>query len=155
MAGSILLAVELQDWDRYSVHGLTARDMAARLAKGSGKLLHVLSVYEHEDLETEGLSQEMIVRHREDMQQRTTNLMERRLEEYIDPLQKAGIDVKGQLQIGNPRQIIVETARNVEADLLIMGSHNKRGIFDIALGGTARQVSSRAPCQVVLVSPKP
>ncbi|MDH3602195.1 MAG: universal stress protein [Candidatus Tectomicrobia bacterium] len=155
MAGSILLAVELQDWDRYSVHGLTARDMAARLAKGSGKLLHVLSVYEHEDLETEGLSQEMIVRHREDMQQRTTNLMERRLEEYIDPLQKAGIDVKGQLQIGNPRQIIVETERNVEADLLIMGSHNKRGIFDIALGGTARQVSSRAPCQVVLVSPKP
>jgi nucleotide-binding universal stress UspA family protein len=155
MAGSILLAVALQDWDRYSAHALTARDMAARLAKGSGKPLHVLSVYEHEDLETEGLSQEMIVRHREDMQQRTTTLMERRLEEYIGPLKKAGIDVQGQLRIGNPRQIIIETARNVEADLLIMGSHSKRGIFDVALGGTARQVSSRAPCQVVLVSPKP
>ena len=114
-----------------------------------------MSVYEHEDLQTEGISQEMLVRHREDMQRRTTTLMEQRLEEYIDPLKKAGIDVKGQLQIGNPRQIIIEMARNVGADLLIMGSHSKRGIFDIALGGTARQVSSRAPCQVVLVSPKP
>jgi nucleotide-binding universal stress UspA family protein len=154
MAGSILLAVALQDWERYSVHALTARDMAVRLAKGAGKLLHVLSVYDHEDVEIGTLPQEMIVRHREDMQRRTTSLMERRLEDYIDPLKKAGIELKAELQIGNPRQIIIETARSVGADLLIMGSHSKRGIFDTVLGGTARQVSSRAPCQVVLVSPK-
>ena len=54
MAGSILLAVALQDWDRYSLHALTARDMAASLAKGSGKFLHVLSVYDHEEINTSG-----------------------------------------------------------------------------------------------------
>jgi nucleotide-binding universal stress UspA family protein len=58
------------------------------------------------------------------------------------------------LEIGNPRELIVETARQVSADLLIMGSHSKRGIFDIALGGTAQRVSRHAPCQVVLVSPQ-
>ena len=155
MGTPILLAVALQNWDRYSSHALTARDMATILAKGSGKPLHVLSVYNHESVDTGALSEDMAARHREDMQRRTTMLMERRLEEYIDPLKKAGIEVTGQLAIGNPRQIIVQTALTVEADLLILGSHSKRGILDIALGGTARQVISHAPCQVVLVSPKP
>ncbi len=154
MEGSILLAVALQNWDRHSAHALTVREMAIDLAKGSGKPLHVLSVYHHNPVESSGLSTEMATRHREDLQRRTTLLMERRLAEYIEPLQQAGIQVQGRLEIGNPRELIVETARHVSADILIMGSHSKRGIFDIALGGTAQQVSRNAPCQVVLVSPK-
>ncbi len=58
------------------------------------------------------------------------------------------------LQVGNPRETIVQVARDIEADVLIIGSHSKRGILDIALGGTAQSVSRRAPCTVVLVSPK-
>ncbi len=154
MEGPILVAVALQNWDRYSAHALTVRDMAEDLAKGSGKPLHVLSVYNHEPQETTALSPEMAVRHREDMQRRTTLLMEQRLEDYIAPLKQAGLEVQGRLALGNPREIIVETARSISADLLIMGSHSKRGIFDIALGGTAQQVSRNAPCQVILVSPK-
>jgi nucleotide-binding universal stress UspA family protein len=50
--------------------------------------------------------------------------------------------------------MIVQMALSVMADLLVIGSHSKRGIFDVALGGTARQISSRAPCTVLLVSPK-
>ena len=58
------------------------------------------------------------------------------------------------MRAGNPRETIVQVARDIEADVLIIGSHSKRGILDIALGGTAQSVSRRAPCAVVLVSPK-
>jgi nucleotide-binding universal stress UspA family protein len=38
--------------------------------------------------------------------------------------------------------------------LLVIGSHSKRGLFDIALGDTAKHLSQHASCPVVLVSPE-
>ena len=58
------------------------------------------------------------------------------------------------LRSGNPRDVIVQVATSMQADLLILGSHSKRGLLDIVLGGTAQHVSKSAPCLVVLVSPK-
>ena len=155
MEGTILLAAALQNWERYSVHALAAREVAANMAKGAGYRLQVLSVYEY-DAPTygTGLSLEMSARVREDELRRTDQLMERRLDDYIAPLKQDGIEVVALLRVGNPRHVIVETALRVLADVLIMGSHSKRGVLDIALGGTAQQVSSHAPCPVMLVSPK-
>jgi len=155
MYTSILLSVALQDWERYSAHALAAREAAATLAKGAGTPLHVLSVYEHERITVPaGLNPEMAARHRSDMQQRTDDLMERRMRDFIGPLKEAGIEVKTTLRAGNPREVIVETARRVMADVLIIGSHSKRGIIDIVLGGTARHITHAAPCTVLMVSPK-
>ncbi len=65
------------------------------------------------------------------------------------------LEVTGTLRLGSPREVIVQVASDIQADLLVIGSHSKRSIFKVALGGTAQHVSRRAPCQVVLVSPKP
>ena len=154
MYSTILLAVALQNWDRYSAHALAARDVAGTLAKGAGKPLHVLSVYEYEIPSVSGLSADMATRHRDGIMQSTDSLMERRMNDYIFPLKEDGIVVQSLLRVGNPRELIVQVAGNITADLLVIGSHSKRGIFDVALGGTARQVGSRTPCPVVLVSPK-
>ena len=155
MYTSILLSVALQDWERYSAHALAAREAAATLAKGAAIPLHVLSVYENETIPVPaGLDSEMAARHRATMQQRTDDLMEQRMREFIGPIREAGIEVKPLLRVGNPRAVIVETARSVIADILVIGSHSKRGILDIALGGTARQITHAAPCTVLMVSPK-
>jgi nucleotide-binding universal stress UspA family protein len=155
MYNSILLSVALQDWERYSTHALAAREAAATLAKGAGTPLHVLSVYEYERISMPaGLDAEMAARHRSDMQQRTDALMERQMKDFIAPLREAGMEVKEHLRVGNPREVIVETARNVMADVLLIGSHSKRGIIDIVLGGTAHHISHAAPCTVLMVSPK-
>jgi nucleotide-binding universal stress UspA family protein len=153
MYNTILLAVALQNWERYSAHALAAREVAATLAQGVANPLHVLSVYEYENPSLSGLSPDMAVRHREDMLRRTDNLMARRLDEFIAPLKEAGMAVQTSLRVGNPREMIVQVALSVMADILIIGSHSKRGVFDVALGGTARQIISRAPCTVLLVSP--
>ena len=156
MVGRILLAAALQNWDRYSGNALAAREVAADMAKGAGNRLQVLSVYEY-DAPTygSGLSLEMAARVREDEMRRTDQLMDRRLDDYIAPLKDAGIEVTSLLRVGNPRDVIVETALRTLADVLIIGSHSKRGILDIALGGTAHHVSTHAPCPVMMVSAKP
>jgi nucleotide-binding universal stress UspA family protein len=154
MYTTILLAAALQDWERYSTHALAARSVAATLAKGASKPLHVLSVYEYPDLNTFGLTPELATRHREDLMRRTDDLMVQKLDEYLAPLTAEGLEVAKILRLGNPRDVLVEVATAMQADLLIIGSHSKRGLLDIALGGTAQQVSRQAPCTVLLVSPK-
>ena len=153
MYRTILMAVALQQWKLYSAHALAARKVAAVIARGASQPLHILSVYDHESLDTLGLSPELAARHREDMIMRTRELMERKIEEYVAPLKQEGLKVVTTLQEGNPREDIVQVATRLEADLLIIGSHSKRGFFDVALGGTAQYVSRHAPCPVVLVSP--
>ena len=71
------------------------------------------------------------------------------------PLHAAGVAVNTILRVGDPGDIIVEVATNLKADLVILGSHSKRGLLDIGLGWTAQHVNKAAPCLVVLVSPQP
>jgi nucleotide-binding universal stress UspA family protein len=80
--------------------------------------------------------------------------MVHKMDAYVAPLQGLGVEITPILRRGNPRDVIVQVATNLKADLLILGSHSKRGLMDIALGGTAQQVGKTVPCAVVLVSPK-
>jgi nucleotide-binding universal stress UspA family protein len=155
MYTTILLAAALQDWERYSTHALAARDVAATLAKGAAQPLHVLSVYDYPPVETTGLPPELASRHREELLWRTDALMVDKLEAYVAPLRAEGVAVSPLLRVGNPREVIVEVATSLKADLLILGNHSQRGLLDVVLGGTAQQVSKAAPCLVVLVSPQP
>src|SRR5712691_8069723 len=154
MYPTILLAAALQNWDRYSAHALAAREVAATLAKGASHHLHVLTVYAPPPIDTGNLPAEIATRHREDLMRRTDALMVEKMDEYVAPLKAEGLEVTPILRTGDPREVIVQVATNMNADLLILGSHSKRGLLDIVLGGTAQQVSKSAPCLVVLVSPK-
>jgi nucleotide-binding universal stress UspA family protein len=156
MYSTILLAAALQDWDRYSAHALAARDIAAVLAKSTTQHLHVLSVYDYDfKVPTSGLALEMVAQLREDAWNRTNILMERKIDDYIEPLKRVtGVEVTKILRVGNPRNVVVEVVADLKADLLVIGSHSKRSLFDISLGGTARHLSQQVSCTVVLVSPK-
>jgi nucleotide-binding universal stress UspA family protein len=154
MYNTILLAAALQDWERYSAYALSAREVAAALARGASKHLHIVSVYEYNGLETSGLPAEAMARHREDIIHRTDDLMQQKLAEYVAPLRTDELEVSTILKVGNPRLEIVKVATEIQADLLIIGTHSKRSFFDIFLGGTAQQVSKYAPCTLLLVAPK-
>jgi nucleotide-binding universal stress UspA family protein len=155
MYNTILLAAALQKWERYSHHALAAREVAATLAMATSKRLHVLSVYDYEYIRLmPDVGVELATRLREEEQQRIDNLMVQKLDEYVTPLVETGIEVIKILRLGYPRDAIVQIAVNIRAELLIIGSHSKRGLLDIALGGTAQYVSRHVPCTVILVSPK-
>ena len=155
MYRTILLAAALQHWDRYSAHALAAREVAAALAMSTTRHLHVLSVYDYNfKAPASGFPIEMVAQLREDDLRRTNSLMEQKIDDYITPLKAVGLEVTPSLRMGNPRSVIVQTAAELKADALVIGSHSKRSLFDITLGGTAKHLSQRVSCTVVLVSPE-
>ena len=52
---------------------------------------------------------------------------------------------------GEPYEFIVQEAKDREIDLIVMGSHGRRGIERILLGSTAQNVIGNAPCPVIVV----
>lgn len=51
----------------------------------------------------------------------------------------------------DPRHAIVDAAREWPADLIVMGSHGRRGIDRILIGSVAESVVRHAPCSVDVV----
>jgi len=52
---------------------------------------------------------------------------------------------------GIPFVEIVRYAREVEADLIVMGSHGRTGIEHMMIGSVAERVVRKAPCSVLVV----
>ena len=155
MYRNILLAAAFQNWEHYSAHALAARDVAATLARDAERL-HVLSVYEHESTRIPaGVPTELAAKLREQQIGGVDQSMAEKMDDYVGPLLSQGLPVAKMLRLGSSaRHLIIEVAHEVDADLLVIGSHSKRGLLDIALGGTARHLSEHAPCPVVMVAPK-
>ncbi len=52
---------------------------------------------------------------------------------------------------GDPRTSIMEKAKEWKADVIVMGTHARRGIDEIVMGSVADAISSHAPCSVEIV----
>ncbi len=75
----------------------------------------------------------------------------RRLEKLVNPLRKGGRRVRILLREGYPDEAIVRAARGLRADLIVMGTHGRRGISRALLGSVASRVLLAAPCPVLAV----
>lgn len=149
----ILLAVALQQWEEFTPHALAAREAAVALASGAGAKLSVLSVYEYGKIAEPSLPQDMAVRYREDMIRRVDAEMETKMKTFLAGVQGMDIPITPVVNAGEPRKMIIEMAETLKADLLVIGAHNKRSVFDVLLGGTAAYVSRHAHCPVIMVKP--
>ena len=56
--------------------------------------------------------------------------------------------------LGEPRAVILDTAKEWEADLIVLGSHGKRGVDRFLLGSVSEAVAIHAPCSVRVVRTK-
>jgi nucleotide-binding universal stress UspA family protein len=74
---------------------------------------------------------------------------EETLEARVLVLRAAGIAARWRLRAGDPAEEIVEAALSEGADLIVMGTHGRRGVNRLVLGSVAEQVVRRAPCPVV------
>lgn len=59
------------------------------------------------------------------------------------------------VRFGEPAQAIVHEARAWSADLLVLGTHGRRGAARLLLGSVAESVLRHAPCSVLVVPPAP
>jgi universal stress protein A len=55
------------------------------------------------------------------------------------------------LKKGDARSVILAAAGELRADLIVMGTHGRRGVSRLVLGSVAESVVRTAPCPVLLV----
>jgi nucleotide-binding universal stress UspA family protein len=77
--------------------------------------------------------------------------MERSLKHTEAQLLEGGIKADSSLVLGYPAEKIVETAKQMKPDLIVMGAKGLRATLGILLGGVAQQVVEYAPSPVLVV----
>lgn len=58
------------------------------------------------------------------------------------------------LEVGDPRDLIDRAAADLGADLIVIGTHGRRGIRRLLLGSVAESVLRTAPCPVLTIRPR-
>lgn len=77
------------------------------------------------------------------------------LESAADQLRAAGFTTVASMREGDPRHVIVACADEWHADLIVMGSHGRKGVNRLILGSVSDSVARHAPCSVEIIRATP
>jgi nucleotide-binding universal stress UspA family protein len=131
----ICVAAALQRYLDLTPIAVRIRDIAGALAKVHGVPVSVLSVEAPVDLLPD------------------VETMEEKIERYAEPLRADGLEVEVTVRKGKPSREIIAHMEEVGADVLVIGSHSKRGPLDVGLGSTATALLSDLETTVITVRP--
>jgi nucleotide-binding universal stress UspA family protein len=157
MFRKVLLAAALQNWDAPTAYARTAREVAIQLAKGSSSPLHVLTLYRYQvpTIERNSFIGSEVLQETEHLlkaeEDAVRTAVEAKLRQYVQDIEDAGVAVVRLVRPGDPREEVIRVAEEVRADLIVIGAHSKRRLFDI--GSTAQTICKRSPVPVVLAAP--
>lgn len=135
----ILVPVDFSDC---SLDALEYAAVVAQQAKASLMLLHVLEPVSYGLDFTLGHSLT-----REQVRETWT----KRLEELAVSLRVRQVPVEFQLRGGHPVDSILDSARTLPCDIIVMGTHGRRGISRTFSGSVAEAVLRKALCPVLTV----
>lgn len=143
MFKSILAAVDGSQPSQHALH------MAAQLAKQQKAELHIVTVTPIlPAITAEGFSPEYLPRYQEDLEK----AMRQTLDKAADETRKnhPGLKVTAHLKEGRPAKKITETAEEVDADLIVVGSRGTSGVLTWLLGSVAREVADSCTAPVLV-----
>lgn len=119
-----------------------ALDAAATLARGSGGRLLIVHVRESAALA--GTHE-----HPYDDSRCTTAELTKKLSAVVPP--ETGVACEHRLLEGSPVDAILSTAESTKADVIVLGTHGRRGVAGLLMGSVAEAVVRRAKCPVLAV----
>jgi len=73
------------------------------------------------------------------------------LEDLFEAQEREGLSVETHVRNGKPFIEIIRAARDLEADVVVIGSHGVSGLAETLFGSTAEKVVRKAPCAVLVV----
>ena len=134
----VVVAIDLDDTARVTLA------TALRLAGPQGRItvVHVAAEGGQVRRDAESASQAMI-----DDERRIRTLLTRELGDASNPMWGK---IDAQIGVGDAALQIVQAAVDVEADFIVVGTHERAGLERLALGSVSSEVSRRAPCTVVI-----
>lgn len=135
--GKILLATDGSD----SVQA--AIQEAISMAKFCNSKLNVISVVEVNP-EFEALAPEYVEKAENEAREHLESIRQRAAAE--------GIDCEVSAHQGEePYQFIVDEAKKIKADVIVLGTHGRTGLKRLMMGSVASRVIGHAPCKVMVV----
>jgi nucleotide-binding universal stress UspA family protein len=136
----ILVPVDYSDHSRRAVH--FARDLATAF----GASLHFVHVFPPAAFVSPPLVPAPVITGDVKVESR------RGFEDYLATARsELGVDVSGTLREGVPHLEILEAAKALGADLIVLGTHGKTGIEHLLLGSVAERVVRHATVPVITV----
>lgn len=78
---------------------------------------------------------------------------EKKMVRLVEDSMKVCPDCEGEVVYGDPINQIIGFAETQKADLLILGTHDPKGLEKILLGSVAEQVLKKAHCPVLIMKP--
>lgn len=127
-----------------SEHAFNALSLAVRLAKHSAAELHMISVEEISYLP------ETMEEVREE-----TGIAARRFHSVVNRsraiAEESQVNLKTHVVAGHPVRDIVDLARDLKADLLVVGASGHSALYDRMIGSRADRIVHLAPCPVLVV----
>ena len=121
---------------------------AIAVAKENGASLYVAHAYQPPGLVLEGYVPPQIY---ESWDESIRENVRMRLKPFLEEAAKAGVSAEPLVLTGSPREAITEAAREVKADLVVLGTHGRTGVPRFFLGSVASGVVTSAPCPVLTV----
>ena len=121
---------------------------AVQMAQGNGAELIIVHAYPPPNMaQAEGVAPGVY----EEWDRNMRAGAETKLNRLVDDATKAGANARALALSGAPDEVIVESAKRNRADLLIMGTHGRKGVSRFFVGSVASRVVSTAPCPVMTV----
>jgi nucleotide-binding universal stress UspA family protein len=82
------------------------------------------------------------------------SLAENNLRVWADSMERVGVKTETMLRTGLAAHEIVEAAKEIDADLIVIATHGYTGWKHFCIGSTAERVVRAAPCPVLVVREK-
>jgi nucleotide-binding universal stress UspA family protein len=144
MFKTILAAVDGSEPSTHALH------VAAQLAKEQAAQLHIITaVPPLPAIAMEGFSPSYLPEYMDDLEEAMQQVLDKAAEDVKKTHPK--LKVTTHLKDGRPAKQITDTAAEVDADLIVMGSRGQSGILSWVLGSTAREVADSCTAPVLVV----
>lgn len=134
----------------FSEHADHALGYAAELAAALDGTIHLVHALPPAPMGGPELGMAYSAAVMESMTRTANDALEARAARYRDRASLGPV----RLELGDPREVIDGVAEQLGADLIVMGTHGRRGLRRVLLGSVAESVVRTAPCPVLTVRPK-
>jgi nucleotide-binding universal stress UspA family protein len=134
----------------FSPHADRAIDYAMTLGKHFGACVELFHVVE-DPFGSGGWGSEVYVSDLDGIRERAVKEAQAHLEARRAAILATNVPLVATVRMGHVAQTIVDYAADVQADLIVMGTHGRTGVAHFIIGSVAERVVRVAPCPVLTV----
>lgn len=141
-----------------SIHSMPAIEFCCELVDtGIVESVKIISVYEAQvpiTAEPAVLSSDYYQKLNDIARDRTKETVKEAREMIRSRTPNAPVEITMAVELGQPAPAVVEAAREMDADLIVVGAHGRGFWGRLALGSVSDAVVHHSPCSVVVVRDK-